>query len=159
MQVSAWTVERPGEPMVLRHREIRPAEGEVIVEVAGCGVCHTDLGFFYDGVPTRHPFPLTLGHEFAGTVVEVGRLVKTVQVGDYVSAESHVTCGMCFHCRTGQAHLCPQTRILGVDRPGAFADYVVVPESVIWQNDRSKLPPEIATLPPSPPSPPVLCVP
>jgi threonine 3-dehydrogenase len=79
-------------------------------------------------------------------VVEKGRLVKTVQVGDYVSAESHVTCGMCFHCRTGQAHLCPATRILGVDRPGAFAEYVAVPESVIWQNDRSKLPPEIATL-------------
>ena len=53
---------------------------------------------------------------------------------------------MCFQCRTGQAHLCPRTRILGVDVPGAFADFVVVPEKVVWQNDRSKLPPEIATL-------------
>ena len=53
---------------------------------------------------------------------------------------------MCFHCRTGQAHMCEQTRILGVDRDGAFAEFVAVPESVIWKNDRSKLPPEIATL-------------
>src|SRR5438034_9412284 len=53
---------------------------------------------------------------------------------------------MCFHCRTGQAHMCEQTRILGVDRDGAFAEYVAVPEAVIWKNDRAKLPPEIATL-------------
>src|SRR5581483_1895509 len=90
--------------------------------------------------------PLTLGHEFAGTVVEVGRLVRHVSVGDYISAESHVTCGMCFYCRTGQAHMCERTRILGVDRDGAFAEYVAVPESTVWQNDRSKLPPEVATL-------------
>jgi threonine 3-dehydrogenase len=76
----------------------------------------------------------------------VGRNVRHVEPGDYVSAESHVTCGLCFHCRTGQAHMCEQTQILGVDRDGAFAEYVVVPESVIWLNDRTKLPPEIATL-------------
>ena len=69
-----------------------------------------------------------------------------MQVGDYVSAESHVTCGMCFHCRTGQAHMCEQTQILGVDRDGAFAAWSRVPETVVWRNDRSKLPPEIATL-------------
>jgi threonine 3-dehydrogenase len=63
-----------------------------------------------------------------------------------VSAESHVTCGTCIHCRTGRAHMCEQTRILGVDRDGAFAEYVAVPDSVLWQNDRAKLPPEIATL-------------
>src|SRR6476620_9798860 len=79
-------------------------------------------------------------------VVEIGDDVDHVQVGDYVSAESHITCGMCFQCRTGQAHMCERTRILGVDREGAFTRYVAVPESVIWQNDRSKLPPEIATL-------------
>ena len=97
-------------------------------------------------VAAAHPPPLTLGHEFAGTVVELGEDVGHVAVGDYVSAESHITCGMCFQCRTGQAHMCERTRILGVDRDGAFARYVAVPESVIWQNDRSKLPPEIATL-------------
>ncbi len=104
---------------------------------------HLPLGRL--GPPPVSP-PLTLGHEFAGTVVEVGRSVRHVAAGDYVSAESHVTCGACYHCRTGRAHMCEQTQILGVDRDGAFAQYVAVPESVIWQNDRSKLPPEIATL-------------
>src|SRR6185437_15830474 len=90
--------------------------------------------------------PLTLGHEFAGTVVETGSLVRNVAAGDYVSAESHITCGVCFQCRTGHAHMCERTRILGVDRDGAFARYVTLPGSVVWRNDRTKLPPEIATL-------------
>ena len=74
------------------------------------------------------------------------RAFADVAEGDYVSAESHVTCGTCFHCRTGKAHMCERTQILGVDRDGGFADYVAVPASVIWQNDRTKLPPEIACL-------------
>jgi threonine 3-dehydrogenase len=92
-----------------------------------------------------HP-PLTLGHELCGTVVAAGREVRDVEEGAYVSAESHVTCGICFHCRTGRAHMCERTRILGVDRDGGFADYVAVPASVVWRNDRSKLPAEIACL-------------
>jgi threonine 3-dehydrogenase len=122
--------------------------GEVVVEVEAASICGTDLHIkrWDEWSQQRiHP-PLTLGHEFAGTVVEIGDDVDHVQVGDYVSAESHITCGMCFQCRTGQAHMCERTRILGVDREGAFARYVAVPESVIWQNDRTKLPPEIATL-------------
>ena len=72
MRVTAWTVHAGGTPMVLEERDEQPGPGEALVEVAGCGVCHTDLGFFYDGVPTRHGFPLTLGHEVSGTVVEAG---------------------------------------------------------------------------------------
>ena len=122
--------------------------GEVVVEVEAASICGNDLHIkkWDEWSQQRiHP-PLTLGHEFAGTVVEIGDDVDHVKVGDYVSAESHITCGMCFQCRTGQAHMCERTKILGVDREGAFARYVAVPESVIWQNDRSKLPPEIATL-------------
>jgi threonine 3-dehydrogenase len=125
-----------------------PAADEVLVEVETASVCGTDLHIYsWDEWSQQriHP-PLTLGHEFAGTVVDRGELVQNVAVGDYVSAESHVTCGMCFQCRTGHAHMCERTRILGVDRDGAFARYVCVPETVIWRNDRSKLPPEIATL-------------
>ncbi len=59
MQVVGWMVREPGEPMVREEREASPGPGEVVVRVAGCGVCHTDLGFYYEGVPTRHPFPLT----------------------------------------------------------------------------------------------------
>jgi threonine 3-dehydrogenase len=125
-----------------------PAADEVLVEVETASVCGTDLHIYGwdEWSQGRIKPPLTLGHEFAGTVVDRGERVQNVAVGDYVSAESHVTCGACFHCRTGHAHMCEQTSILGVDREGAFARYVVVPESVIWQNDRSKLPPEIATL-------------
>jgi threonine 3-dehydrogenase len=125
-----------------------PGPDEVLVEVEAASVCGTDLHIeSWDAwAENRIKPPLTLGHEFAGTVVETGAAVRNVAVGDYVSAESHVTCGACFHCRTGRAHMCERTQILGVDRDGAFADYVVVPESVVWQNDRAKLPPEIATL-------------
>ncbi|HSX22742.1 MAG TPA: alcohol dehydrogenase catalytic domain-containing protein, partial [Gaiellaceae bacterium] len=127
-----------------------PALGddEVLVEVEAASVCGTDLHIFHwdAWAANRIKPPLTLGHEFAGTVVDVGRSVRNVVAGEYVSAESHVTCGACYHCRTGRAHMCEFTQILGVDRDGAFAQYVAVPESVIWKNDRSKLPPEIATL-------------
>ncbi len=125
-----------------------PAEGEVLVEVEAASVCGTDLHIErWDAwAQGRIAPPLTLGHEWAGTVVETGAGVRHVAVGDYVSAESHITCGSCFHCRTGHAHMCESTTILGVERDGAFAQYVAVPESVIWQNDRTKLPPEIATL-------------
>jgi threonine 3-dehydrogenase len=138
---------RPG----LRLDEVpvpQPGEDEVLVRVEAASVCGTDLHIhkWDEWSQQRIAPPLTLGHEFAGTVVAIGKNVRHVQEGEYVSAESHVTCGMCFHCRTGQAHMCEQTRILGVDRNGAFAEYVAVPESVIWKNDRSKLPPEIATL-------------
>jgi threonine 3-dehydrogenase len=125
-----------------------PADDEVLVAVQAASVCGTDLHTYkWDAwAQQRIQPPLTLGHEFAGTVVEVGRSVRNAAVGDYVSAESHITCGACFHCRTGRAHMCEQTQILGVDRDGAFAEYVAIPERVLWQNDRTKLPPEIATL-------------
>jgi len=125
-----------------------PGPHDVLVRVEATSICGTDLHIYKwdDWSRNRIKPPITLGHEFAGTVVEVGKLVEQVHIGDYVSAESHITCGHCFQCRTGQAHMCPQTQILGVDRDGAFAEYVVIPETVVWQNNRAKLPPEIATL-------------
>jgi len=125
-----------------------PSEDEVLVRVDAASICGTDLHIFRwdDWARNRILPPLTIGHELAGTVVETGRAVRHAAPGDYVSAESHVTCGNCFYCRTGRGHLCERTQILGVDRDGAFAEYVAIPESVLWQNDRAKLPPEIATL-------------
>ncbi|MBM3933204.1 MAG: L-threonine 3-dehydrogenase [SAR202 cluster bacterium] len=135
-----FVVERVPIPKVGSH--------DVLVQVEAASVCGTDLHLWKwdEWAAQRIKPPLTVGHEFAGTVVEVGESVEHAKVGDYVSAESHVTCGMCFQCRTGQAHMCPQTKILGIDRDGAFAEYISIPEKVVWQNDRSKLPPEIATL-------------
>src|SRR6476661_1519108 len=125
-----------------------PAADEVLVEVETASICGTDLHIYGwdEWSQGRIVPPLTLGHEFAGAVVETGSLVRDLAPGDFVSAESHITCGVCFQCRTGHAHMCERTRILGVDRDGAFARYVAIPASVIWRNDRTKLPPEIATL-------------
>ena len=125
-----------------------PGSDEVLVRIEAASICGTDLHIqrWDQWSSERVKPPLTLGHELCGTVVAVGSAVSDVGEGDYVSAESHVTCGVCFHCRTGKAHMCEQTRILGVDRDGGFAVYAVVPASVVWRNDRSKLPPEIACL-------------
>jgi len=124
------------------------ADDEVLVRVEAASICGTDLHIYkWDSwAQQRIKPPLTLGHEFSGTIVATGAFVRDAKVGDYVSAESHVTCGHCVNCRTGRAHMCEFTEILGVERDGAFAEYVSVPESVIWQNDRAKLPPEISTL-------------
>ncbi len=140
---------RPGKGLVVDEVPV-PELGphDVLVAVEAASICGTDLHIYKWDEWAQHRIkpPLTLGHEFAGTVVEVGGSVENVHVGDYISAESHVTCGRCYQCRTGQAHMCPRTQILGVDRDGGFAEYVAVPEKVIWQNDRAKIPPEIATL-------------
>ena len=125
-----------------------PEPDEVLIRIEAASICGTDLHINrWDLWSSEriHP-PLTLGHELCGTVVAVGREVREIAEGDYVSAESHVTCGICFHCRTGRAHMCERTRILGVDRDGGFADYAAIPASVVWRNDRTKLPPEIACL-------------
>jgi len=126
--------------------EVEPHD--VLVRVEAASICGTDLHIYKWDTWSQQRLkpPLTVGHEFAGTVVEVGSAVEQVHIGDFISAESHVTCGHCFQCRTGQAHMCPDTQILGVDRDGAFAEYIAVPETVVWQNDRSKLSSEIASL-------------
>jgi threonine 3-dehydrogenase len=125
-----------------------PGPDEVLVRIEAASICGTDLHIqrWDQWSSERVAPPLTLGHELCGTVVATGSAVRDVDEGDYVSAESHVTCGVCFHCRTGKAHMCEQTQILGVDRDGGFADYLAVPAGVVWRNDRSKLPPEIACL-------------
>ncbi len=110
---------------------------DVLVKVESASVCGTDL-HIYDWDPWAqgriHP-PLIPGHEFCGTVAETGEQVTTVRPGDFVSAEMHVACGKCLQCRIGQAHVCQNVRIIGVDSNGAFANYVVIPESNIWKLD------------------------
>ena len=126
----------------------KPGFREVLVAVETASICGTDLHIMHwdDWSSQRIKPPITIGHEFAGTVIETGKAVENVMVGDYVSAESHVTCGNCIDCKSGNGHICPRTSILGVDRDGAFADFLVIPDKVIWHNNRAKLPPVIATL-------------
>jgi threonine 3-dehydrogenase len=117
-----------------------PAEDEVLVRVASTSICGTDLHIYeWNEWAARRikNLPQTLGHELAGEVVEIGSRVKSVMVGDYVSAETHIPCGHCWACRTDKQHICLNLKILGVDRDGCFAEYITVPEVVVWQNDRA----------------------
>jgi len=112
---------------------------DVLVHVRVASVCGTDLHIYnWDSWAQRriHP-PLIPGHEFCGEVAAVGREVTSVKPGDFVSAEMHVACGKCFQCRTGDAHICQNVTIIGVDSDGAFAEYVRIPESNIWKIDPS----------------------
>jgi 6-hydroxycyclohex-1-ene-1-carbonyl-CoA dehydrogenase len=112
--------------MQLVERQEEPDPGEVLIEVAGCGVCHTDLGFYYDGVPTRHPFPLTLGHEVSGTVVEAGEGADD-WLGSRVIVPAVIPCGECDACRAGRGQVCPHQIFPGSDVHGGFATHVRVP--------------------------------
>jgi threonine 3-dehydrogenase len=112
-----------------------PGPGQVLVRVQAASVCGTDLHIFEWNPWAQgriHP-PLIPGHEFAGVVAGVGSGVTTVKEGDKVSAEMHVACGKCMQCRIGEAHICQHVRILGVDADGAFASYVLIPETNIWK--------------------------
>jgi threonine 3-dehydrogenase len=112
-----------------------PGPGEVLVRVLAASVCGTDLHIFnWDPwAQGRIKPPLIPGHEFSGAVAGVGAGVTAVKEGDFVSAEMHVACGKCLQCRTGQAHICQHVKILGVDASGAFARYVIIPETNIWK--------------------------
>ena len=126
MEVRAWIAPAPGEAMILQTREETPGPDEVLVEVAGCGVCHTDLGFFYEGVPTRHPFPLVLGHEISGRVVEAGPGAEA-WVGRAVVVPAVIPCGSCPACTSGHGSVCPNQIFPGNDVHGGFASHVRVP--------------------------------
>jgi len=120
---------------------------DVLVKVKVASICGTDLHIYeWDrwAQGRIHP-PLIPGHEFCGTVVAIGDEVTSVKEGDIVSAEMHVACGKCVQCRTGEAHICQSVRIIGVDTNGAFAEYVVIPESNIWKLDPA-IPEEYASI-------------
>jgi 6-hydroxycyclohex-1-ene-1-carbonyl-CoA dehydrogenase len=126
MRIGGWTVSSVAEPMSLVERDEHPSAGDAIVEVAGCGVCHTDLGFYYDGVPTRHGFPLVLGHEISGTVVDAGSDARE-WLGCKVVVPAVIPCGRCDACRNGRGAICPEQVFPGSDIHGGFATHVRVP--------------------------------
>jgi 6-hydroxycyclohex-1-ene-1-carbonyl-CoA dehydrogenase len=129
----------PREPMVFETFDPFPPEsGEVVVEVAGCGVCHTDLGFFYDNVPTRHDLPLTLGHEISGRVVATaadtsGWLDKAVIV------PAVIPCGDCDLCNRGRYAICTRQKMPGNDIQGGFASHIRVPVFGLCPVDENRL--------------------
>jgi threonine 3-dehydrogenase len=111
--------------------------GDVLVRVKTASICGTDLHIYgWDRWSQgRIKPPLTLGHEFCGMVERVGEDVTAVKAGDFVSAEMHVNCGHCHQCRLGEAHICQNLRIIGIDQDGAFAEFVKIPASNIWKLD------------------------
>ncbi len=119
--------------------EPRIRDDEVLIRVRRAGVCGTDVHIYdWDAWASgRCKPPFVVGHEFAGDVVQVGRLVTDVQEGDRVTAEGHIVDGRCLLCRTGNAHVCPYTKIIGVDRDGCFAEYIAMPATNVWHLDDS----------------------
>ncbi len=108
---------------------------EVLIKVYKRAICGTDLHIYKwdEWSQNRLKPPVTTGHEFYGEIVETGADVGHYKKGDLVTAEMHVVCNQCFQCRTGNAHLCENVVILGVDGDGCFADYLAVPESNLWR--------------------------
>lgn len=111
--------------------------GEVLIAVRYAGVCGTDLHIAdWDGwAQGRIRPPLVVGHEFAGEVVAVGDGVAGLETGQQVTAEGHIVCGHCLQCRSGNSHICKNTRIIGVDRDGAFAEYIAMPATNVLPLD------------------------
>ncbi|MEW6231718.1 MAG: L-threonine 3-dehydrogenase [Chloroflexota bacterium] len=139
---------RPGPGLEMATVDIPPiGPRDVLVKVRATSICGTDLHIYnWDAwAQSRIKTPLVLGHELAGDVVEVGDQVKLLKVGDYVSADSHVSDGVCYVCRNGQPHICQNLKILGVDTQGCFSEYAAIPEVCAWVNDKS-LPPEVASV-------------
>ncbi len=109
---------------------------DVLIRVLRTGICGTDLHIYnWDEWAQRTiPVPMVIGHEFVGKIVEVGSNVNDFHEGDIVSAEGHVVCGRCRNCLAGRRHLCAHTKGVGVNRPGAFAEYISVPMTNIWRH-------------------------
>lgn len=118
-----------------------PAIGinDVLIRVDRAGICGTDLHIYKwdDWAQKTIPVPMVVGHEFVGEIVEVGSNVHDFFPGDIVSAEGHVVCGRCRNCLAGRRHLCKDTQGIGVNRPGAFAEFISVPMTNVWHHNHN----------------------
>jgi len=134
-----WMMTGQGKPLVAAEFDpFPPGPGEVVVEIAGCGVCHTDLGYYYDGVRTKHALPLTLGHEISGRVVDAG--ADAIWWTDRaVIVPAVIPCGACDACRRGKSTICPNQKMPGNDIHGGFATHIVVPALGLCEVDEARL--------------------
>lgn len=132
-------VKREGGPGLSLEDVPEPAVGinDVLIKVDRAGICGTDVHIYKwdDWARRTIPAPMVVGHEFVGRVVEVGSNVSDFRPGDLVGGEGHVVCGRCRNCLAGRRHLCAHTRGVGVNRPGAFAEYIAIPMSNVWLHD------------------------
>ncbi len=126
--ITRWVMTAQGEPCESVSEKLdAPPPGEVVVEVAGCGVCHTDISFLHMGVPTRAALPLALGHEISGLVAELGSGVDESLLGKAVLVPAVMPCGECALCKGGHGRICRAQVMPGNDRHGGFATHVTVP--------------------------------
>jgi threonine 3-dehydrogenase len=116
--------------------EPQVGDDDVLVRVMRTGICGTDLHILgWDDWAAEHVRPpLVIGHEFVGEIVDTGRLVVDLEAGDLVSGEGHIVCGRCRNCMAGRRVMCARTQGLGVDRSGAFAEYVALPAGNVWRH-------------------------
>ena len=149
MSMYAIVKSRRGSGAELSRVEIpKIRKNEVLVKVKMASICGTDVHIWEwnEWAQSRiKKIPLVFGHEFCGEIVEVGENVTGLQVGDFVSAETHIVDGTCYQCRTDRMHVCKNMEILGVDRNGAFAEYVALPALNTWKNDPN-LDPALASI-------------
>jgi len=136
---SRWVMSAPGLPMVRETFDAgRVGADEVAVEVAGCGVCHTDLGYYYDGVRTNHALPLALGHEVSGRVAAAGEHAQG-WIGKAVLVPAVLPCARCELCRRGLGTICRGQKMPGNDIQGGFASHLVVPARGLCEVDLLRL--------------------
>jgi len=120
---------------------------DVLIRVRRTGICGTDVHIYQwdEWAQQTIPVPMAIGHEFVGEIAAAGANVSDFHVGDLVSGEGHVTCGRCRNCLAGRRHLCAHTSGVGVNRPGAFAEYIALPMTNIWRH-HAGVPEEIAAI-------------
>lgn len=134
-----WLMTAVGQPMVKESfNPFPPGAGEVVIEVAGCGVCHTDLGYFYDGVRTNMPLPLVLGHEISGRVVATGAGAES-WMGKAVLVPAVFQCGECDRCKAGKPTICARQQMPGNDIHGGFASHIKTPSRGLCPVDEGRL--------------------
>ncbi len=124
----------------------KPGLRDILVRIEATSICGTDMHIYdwHESIRDKVKPPMVMGHEFAGKIIEVGKEVSDLREGDIVSGETHIFCGKCFQCRTGNAHICERMLLRGVDTDGCFAEYHVLNEQHAWLNDR-KIPIEVAS--------------
>ena len=112
-------------------------KNDVLIKIKRTSICGTDIHIYEwdDWARNTIPAPMIIGHEFVGVIEAVGDNVHDVQIGELVSGEGHVVCGRCRNCRAGRRHLCNSTSGVGVNRPGAFAEYLSIPVTNVWHCD------------------------
>jgi 2-desacetyl-2-hydroxyethyl bacteriochlorophyllide A dehydrogenase len=130
MKAAVFT--EPGNIELMEIEKPQVGDRQVLIKIKYCGICGTDM-HIYNGVYSKDKLPLVAGHEFSGVIEQVGKEVKAFEIGQRVTGDINLTCGMCFYCRKNQPFMCQEMQQLGIHMDGAFAQYIVLPEDKVFQ--------------------------